>query len=180
MPQGAYQSVIEGAAARLKETDRPLEIEPALTQKLLEDIEKGGNKDALPILAETSEVNKLELLSIYFDYELQQPIFQTSSYLNISSFELSQYFKNSKGRDTLSEINKLNFIPNKLNDILLHVSTMEKKGKWSSHAIINIISFIERYYGNEIKLKTTLDKYFPNISNFYLGKQKYIERVRSI
>lgn len=129
---------------------------------------------------ETSEVNKLELLSIYFDYELQQPIFQTSSYLNISSSELSQYFKNSKGRDTLSEINKLNFIPNKLNDILLHVSTMEKKGKWSSHAIINIISFIERYYGNEIKLKTTLDKYFPNISNFYLGKQKYIERVRSI
>ena len=61
MPQGAYQAVIEGPAARLKETDRPLEIEPALTQKLLEDIEKGGNKDALPILAFTLE-------RLYIDY----------------------------------------------------------------------------------------------------------------
>jgi len=61
MPKGAYQAIIEGPANRLKDTDRPLEIEPALTQVLLEDIEKGGNKDALPILAFTLE-------RLYIDY----------------------------------------------------------------------------------------------------------------
>jgi len=55
MPQGAYHNVIEGPAARLKETDRPLKIEAELTQQLLIDIEKGGNKDALPLLAFTLE-----------------------------------------------------------------------------------------------------------------------------
>lgn len=60
MPQGAYHNIIEGPAARLKDTVRPLVIEPALTQQLLEDIEKGGNKDALPILAFTLERLYLE------------------------------------------------------------------------------------------------------------------------
>ena len=41
MPRGAYQTVIEGPATRLRETDRALSIEPRLTQALLEDIEKG-------------------------------------------------------------------------------------------------------------------------------------------
>ncbi len=55
MPRGAYQTVIEGPAARLRETDRPLSIEPRLTQRLLEDIETGGGSDALPLLAFTLE-----------------------------------------------------------------------------------------------------------------------------
>jgi ankyrin repeat protein/WD40 repeat protein len=55
MPQGAYHNVIEGPAARLKDSDRPLKIEAELTQQLLIDIEKGGNKDALPLLAFTLE-----------------------------------------------------------------------------------------------------------------------------
>ena len=53
MPRGAYQTVIEGPAARLAGTDRALAIEPRLTQRLLRDIEKGGGADALPLLAFT-------------------------------------------------------------------------------------------------------------------------------
>jgi WD40 repeat protein len=60
MPRGAYQAVIEGPVARLKETDRPLVIEPALTQALLRDIEEGGGRDALPLLAFTLERLYLE------------------------------------------------------------------------------------------------------------------------
>jgi WD40 repeat protein len=60
MPRSAYQAVIEGPVARLKETDRPLVIEPALTQALLSDIEEGGGRDALPLLAFTLERLYLE------------------------------------------------------------------------------------------------------------------------
>ena len=55
MPRGAYQTVIEGPAKRLAESDRVLTIEPALTAALLADIEEGGGKDALPLLAFTLE-----------------------------------------------------------------------------------------------------------------------------
>ena len=56
LPRGAYQTVIEGPAERLKEeTRRTLKIEPALTTALLTDIEEGGAKDALPLLAFTLE-----------------------------------------------------------------------------------------------------------------------------
>ena len=51
MPRGAYQSVIEGPAARA----HSLKIDPALTQALLTDIESGGGRDALPLLAFTLE-----------------------------------------------------------------------------------------------------------------------------
>lgn len=60
MPRGAYQVVIEGPAARLKDSKRTLAIEPGLTQRLLEDIEKGGGSDALPLLAFTLEQLYLE------------------------------------------------------------------------------------------------------------------------
>ena len=53
MPRGAYQTVIEGPAARLAGSDRPLVIEPRLTERLLGDIERGGGSDALPLLAFT-------------------------------------------------------------------------------------------------------------------------------
>lgn len=55
LPRGAYATVIEGPAARLRDTRRPLTIEPALTAALLGDIESGGAKDALPLLAFTLE-----------------------------------------------------------------------------------------------------------------------------
>ena len=55
LPRGAYQDVIEGPAKRLSQSGRPLVVEPALTQALLEDIEAGGAKDALPLLAFTLE-----------------------------------------------------------------------------------------------------------------------------
>jgi formylglycine-generating enzyme required for sulfatase activity len=61
MPRGAYQTVIEGPAERLATTTRRLRIEPQLTQRLLEDIEKGGGSDALPLLAFTLE-------QLYRDY----------------------------------------------------------------------------------------------------------------
>jgi hypothetical protein len=52
--------VIEGPALRLKETNRPLAIEPALTQALLSEIDDGGGRDALPLLAFTLERLYLE------------------------------------------------------------------------------------------------------------------------
>lgn len=55
LPKGAYQMVIEGPINRLKETNRPLVIEPALTQALLQEIGEGVSKDALPLLAFTLE-----------------------------------------------------------------------------------------------------------------------------
>ncbi len=55
MPRGVYQTVIEGPAARLREAGGNLTIAPGLTQRLLEDIEKGGGSDALPLLAFTLE-----------------------------------------------------------------------------------------------------------------------------
>jgi H+/Cl- antiporter ClcA len=55
MPLGAYQLVIDGPAARLRDTARRLYIEPALTEALLADIESGGGRDALPLLAFTLE-----------------------------------------------------------------------------------------------------------------------------
>ena len=53
MPRGAYQTVIEGPAKRLTDSERVLTVEPALTEALLADIEEGGGKDALPLLAFT-------------------------------------------------------------------------------------------------------------------------------
>ena len=53
MPRGAYIDVIEGPARRLVEAGGRLAIEPRLTERLLGDIDKGGGKDALPLLAFT-------------------------------------------------------------------------------------------------------------------------------
>lgn len=55
MPRGSYDVVVEGPATRLRDTPRALMIEPALTQGLLADIEAGGGRDALPLLAFTLE-----------------------------------------------------------------------------------------------------------------------------
>ena len=55
MPHGSYQGVIERPAERLKNTHNELKIQASLTQKLLEDLERGGRKDSLPLLAFTME-----------------------------------------------------------------------------------------------------------------------------
>ncbi|MHC2332850.1 nSTAND1 domain-containing NTPase [Bradyrhizobium sp. USDA 4454] len=55
MPRGAYQTVIEGPAARMRDSAHVLTIDPALTQALLVDIESGGGRDALPLLSFTME-----------------------------------------------------------------------------------------------------------------------------
>jgi formylglycine-generating enzyme required for sulfatase activity len=60
MPRGAYQRVIEGPAERLRDTSRALTIDPALTQALLADVDSGGGRDALPLLAFTIERLYLE------------------------------------------------------------------------------------------------------------------------
>ena len=60
MPRGAYADVIEGPARRVQEAGGKLKIEPALTQRLLVDIETGTG-DALPLLAFTLE-------QLYLDY----------------------------------------------------------------------------------------------------------------
>ena len=55
MPKGAYAEVIKGPARRLEGTKRALKIEEPLVDALLADIEEGGAKDALPLLAFTLE-----------------------------------------------------------------------------------------------------------------------------
>lgn len=55
MPRGAYVDVITGPPRRLEGTSRALRIEEHLTDALLRDIEDGGGKDALPLLAFTLE-----------------------------------------------------------------------------------------------------------------------------
>ena len=55
MPQGAYAEIIKGPARRLEGTHRALKIEEPLVDALLADIEEGGAKDALPLLAFTLE-----------------------------------------------------------------------------------------------------------------------------
>ncbi len=60
LPRGAYQTVIEGPVERLRDSRRKLWLDPALTLQLLADIEAGGAKDALPLLAFTLERLYLE------------------------------------------------------------------------------------------------------------------------
>ena len=55
MPKGSYAEVIKGPARRLEGTHRPLKIDDGLIDALLADIEGGGAKDALPLLAFTLE-----------------------------------------------------------------------------------------------------------------------------
>lgn len=55
MPKGAYAEVIKGPARRLQGTARSFDIEDGLVDALLADIEAGGAKDALPLLAFTLE-----------------------------------------------------------------------------------------------------------------------------
>jgi len=55
MAKGSYVEVVKGPARRLEGTARALEIEHALVDALLADIEAGGAKDALPLLAFTLE-----------------------------------------------------------------------------------------------------------------------------
>jgi formylglycine-generating enzyme required for sulfatase activity len=55
MPRGSYAEVVKEPARRLEGTKRALGIEDALVAALLADIEAGGAKDALPLLAFTLE-----------------------------------------------------------------------------------------------------------------------------
>ena len=55
MPKGSYAEVVKGPAQRLEGTARALKIEDGLVEALLADIEAGGVKDALPLLAFTLE-----------------------------------------------------------------------------------------------------------------------------
>jgi formylglycine-generating enzyme required for sulfatase activity len=61
MPRGSYADVIRGPAQRLEGTPRALRIDDALVDALLTDLEAGGAKDALPLLAFTLE-------RLYSDY----------------------------------------------------------------------------------------------------------------
>jgi hypothetical protein len=55
MPRNCYREVAEGPAKRVVGSGAKLAIEPQLTNRLLDDIEAGGGKDALPLLALTLE-----------------------------------------------------------------------------------------------------------------------------
>ena len=55
MPKGSYAEVVKGPARRLRRPARSLDIEDGLVDALLADIEAGGAKDALPLLAFTLE-----------------------------------------------------------------------------------------------------------------------------
>ncbi len=53
LPRGSYAEVIKGPAQRLERTARAFAIEESLVDALLADIDAGGAKDALPLLAFT-------------------------------------------------------------------------------------------------------------------------------
>ena len=55
MPKGSYAEVVKGPIRRLDGTARAIKIDDALVDALLADIEAGGAKDALPLLAFTLE-----------------------------------------------------------------------------------------------------------------------------
>jgi formylglycine-generating enzyme required for sulfatase activity len=55
MPRGSYADVIRGPLRRLDGTARALKIEDRLIDELLADLEAGGAKDSLPLLAFTLE-----------------------------------------------------------------------------------------------------------------------------
>jgi formylglycine-generating enzyme required for sulfatase activity len=55
MPKGSYAEVVKGPARRLEGSARAFEIDDALIDALLADIEAGGAKDSLPLLAFTME-----------------------------------------------------------------------------------------------------------------------------
>lgn len=55
MPKGSYAEVVKGPIRRLDGTARAIRIDDALVDALLADIETGGSKDALPLLAFTVE-----------------------------------------------------------------------------------------------------------------------------
>src|SRR5262249_11771983 len=55
MPKGSYAEVIKGPIRRLDGTTRGIKMDDALVDTLLDDIEAGGAKDALPVLAFTLE-----------------------------------------------------------------------------------------------------------------------------
>ncbi len=55
MPKGSYAEVVKGPIHRLDGTARAIKIDDALVDALLADIEAGGAKDALPLLAFTLE-----------------------------------------------------------------------------------------------------------------------------
>ena len=61
MPKGSYAEVIKGPAQRLEGTARALEHRGRPVDALLADIEAGGAKDALPLLAFTLERLYVEL-----------------------------------------------------------------------------------------------------------------------
>jgi formylglycine-generating enzyme required for sulfatase activity len=60
IPKGSYAEVIKGPALRMKGTGRRLKLESSLIETLLADIEEGGGKDALALLAFTLERLYLE------------------------------------------------------------------------------------------------------------------------
>ena len=60
MPKGSYAEIIKGPATRLKNTPRELKVDDALCYVLLQDVEAGGAKDALPLLSFTLERLYLE------------------------------------------------------------------------------------------------------------------------
>ena len=55
LPKGSYAEIVKGPARRLEGTARALKIEDGLVDALLADIEVGGAKDVLPLLAFTLE-----------------------------------------------------------------------------------------------------------------------------
>lgn len=55
MPKGSYAEVVKGPVRRLEGTARAIKIDESLVHALLEDVESGGAKDTLPLLAFTLE-----------------------------------------------------------------------------------------------------------------------------
>lgn len=135
-----------------------------------------GIEEEIGVIA--TDISDLEILSIYFDEELMQPIFQTTAYVNKRKNEIEEYIKSARGIDTVGEIKELIFCKNNEDDILKKFKESLNEGYvWSTHAVINLISYLE-YIGGNDNLIEHVNNYFEEETLFSLGKQNFIETLQ--
>lgn len=128
---------------------------------------------------EENSISDMNILSIYFDEELMQPIFQSCAYIKLTKNELESLRLAAKGIDTLCEIKEFIYVKNDEEPMVHYLKeTVENEGVWSTHAIINLISYLE-FISEKETLVYLVNRYFTDEFLFSLGRQNFIETLLS-